>query len=193
MFPHTRELILLRVSAGQLLIVSSINITEVGGQRGERKKWIHCFERVTVIVYCAALSDYDQALTEDNNKVCRAHTSPLITTSHGGPAFQNRMAESLILFDAIVNSRWFLRTSVVLLLNKVDIFRHKLRNVSNRWCLSHSSPGLTNPKVPLEQYFSEYTGGPNADKASKYILWRFTQANRAKLTMYPQSVSFSAL
>ena len=43
------------------------------------------------------------------------------------------MAESLVLFESVVNSRWFLRTSVILFLNKVDLFRVKL------------------PKVPLEQ------------------------------------------
>lgn len=28
---------------------------DVGGQRNERKKWIHCFEGVTAVVYVAAL------------------------------------------------------------------------------------------------------------------------------------------
>ena len=41
------------------------------------------------------------------------------------------------------------------------------------------------PKVPLERYFPEYTGGPDINKAAKYILWRFTMANRAKLSIYP--------
>lgn len=29
-------------------------------------------------------------------------------------------------------------------------------------------------------------GGPDPAKAAKYILWRFTQTNRAKLNIYPQ-------
>ncbi len=32
---------------------------DVGGQRSERKKWIHCFEGVTAIIFCVALSGYD--------------------------------------------------------------------------------------------------------------------------------------
>ena len=28
---------------------------DVGGQRSERKKWIHCFEGVTAIIFCVAL------------------------------------------------------------------------------------------------------------------------------------------
>lgn len=29
---------------------------DVGGQRSERKKWIHCFEGVTAIIFCVAMS-----------------------------------------------------------------------------------------------------------------------------------------
>ena len=83
---------------------------------------------------------------------------------------QKRMQESLILFESVINSRWFLRTSIILFLNKIDVFKSKL------------------PKVPLERYFPEYTGGPDINKAAKYILWRFMQANRARLSVYPQCV-----
>ena len=43
---------------------------DVGGQRSERKKWIHCFESVTSIIFCTALSEYDQVLLEEKNQVC---------------------------------------------------------------------------------------------------------------------------
>ncbi|CAB3999179.1 guanine nucleotide-binding G(i) subunit alpha-1, partial [Paramuricea clavata] len=39
---------------------------DVGGQRSERKKWIHCFEGVTAIIFCVALSAYDLMLAEDD-------------------------------------------------------------------------------------------------------------------------------
>jgi guanine nucleotide-binding protein subunit alpha len=42
---------------------------DVGGQRSERKKWIHCFENVTSIIFCVALSEYDQTLLEESNQV----------------------------------------------------------------------------------------------------------------------------
>ena len=125
----------------------SIRMFDVGGQRSERKKWIHCFESVTSIIFCTALSEYDQVLLEELG--------------------QNRMVESLVLFESVINSRWFLRTSIILFLNKIDVFKSKL------------------PKVPLEKYFPEYTGGPDINKAAKYILWRFMLANRAKLSVYP--------
>lgn len=132
-----------KFAMGQL----SIHMFDVGGQRSERKKWIHCFESVTSIIFCTALSEYDQVLLEEGR--------------------QNRMIESLTLFESVINSRWFLRTSIILFLNKIDVFKHKI------------------PRVPLEKYFQEYTGGPDINKAAKYILWRFMQKNRARLSVYP--------
>lgn len=46
---------------------------DVGGQRSERKKWIHCFEGVTAIIFCVALSAYDLVLAEDEEMVGRSH------------------------------------------------------------------------------------------------------------------------
>ncbi|PWN93526.1 guanine nucleotide-binding protein alpha-3 subunit [Acaromyces ingoldii] len=132
-----------RFNMGQL----SIHLFDVGGQRSERKKWIHCFEAVTSIIFCVALSEYDQVLLEESG--------------------QNRMAESLVLFESVVNSRWFSRTSIILFLNKIDIFKQKV------------------PRQPLSNFFPEYSGGNDVNKAAKYILWRFTQTNRARLSIYP--------
>lgn len=44
-------------------------MVDVGGQRSERRKWIHCFENVTSIMFLAALSEYDQFLVESDNEV----------------------------------------------------------------------------------------------------------------------------
>lgn len=79
---------------------------DVGGQRNERKKWIHCFEGVHAVIFVAAISEYNQVLFED----------PLM----------NRMDEAVILFDEICNSKWFKKTAMILFLNKVDLFKEKL-------------------------------------------------------------------
>lgn len=81
------------------------------------------------------------------------------------------MMESLLLFDSVVNSRWFMRTSIILFLNKVDIFKQKLT------------------RSPLATYFPDYSGGNDVNKAAKYLLWRFNQVNRAHLNLYPQYVT----
>jgi guanine nucleotide-binding protein G(i) subunit alpha len=47
----------------------NIKLVDVGGQRSERKKWIHCFEGVTAIIFCVAMSEYDLVLSEDDEMV----------------------------------------------------------------------------------------------------------------------------
>jgi guanine nucleotide-binding protein subunit alpha len=41
---------------------------DVGGQRSERRKWIHCFDSVSSIIFCVALSEYDQELLEETRQ-----------------------------------------------------------------------------------------------------------------------------
>jgi len=140
---------------------------DVGGQRSERKKWIHCFENVTSIIFCVALSEYDQVLLEESNQV-RGPTFEFPCFTLTDRVLKNRMMESLVLFDSVVNSRWFMRTSIILFLNKVDLFKEKLG------------------RSPLGNYFPDYTGGNDVNRAAKYLLWRFNQVNRAHLNLYPQ-------
>jgi hypothetical protein len=53
---------------------------DVGGQRSERKKWIHCFEGVTAIIFCVALSGYDLVLAEDEEVVSFSQNKLIIKT-----------------------------------------------------------------------------------------------------------------
>jgi GTPase SAR1 family protein len=41
---------------------------DVGGQRNERRKWIHCFEDVTAVIFVTAIQEYDQVLYEDEKE-----------------------------------------------------------------------------------------------------------------------------
>lgn len=50
---------------------------DVGGQRSERKKWIHCFENVNCLLFLVAISGYDQCLVEDKDGVSNPTQSPL--------------------------------------------------------------------------------------------------------------------
>lgn len=50
-------------------LLSLYRMFDVGGQRSERKKWIHCFEGVTAIIFCVAMSAYDLVLAEDEEMV----------------------------------------------------------------------------------------------------------------------------
>lgn len=44
-------------------------MVDVGGQKSERRKWIHCFQDVTSILFLVSLSGYDQCLVEDKDSV----------------------------------------------------------------------------------------------------------------------------
>ncbi|KAI5284013.1 Guanine nucleotide-binding protein alpha-2 subunit [Ascosphaera aggregata] len=102
------------------------------------------------------------------------HQNELYIMDSAPYMFDNRMNESLILFDSVINSRWFMRTSIVLFLNKVDLFRAKIE------------------RSPLSNYFPEYSGGNDPNRAAKFLLWKFTQVNRAHLTLYPQYVDIKS-
>lgn len=87
----------------------SFKVMDVGGQKNERRKWVHCFDDVTAVLFVAAVSEYDQVLFEDE------------TT--------NRVEEALTIFDEISNSVWFKGSTTILFLNKRDLFKKKLPNV----------------------------------------------------------------
>lgn len=86
----------------------TIIIVDVGGQRSERRKWIHCFEDVTAVIFVVGISEFDQRLYEDQET--------------------NRMHEALELFNVMVNSKWFSEKPIMLFFNKSDIFARKLKD-----------------------------------------------------------------
>mmetsp|Transcript_9087 Transcript_9087/g.10445 ORF Transcript_9087/g.10445 Transcript_9087/m.10445 type:complete len:221 (+) Transcript_9087:1042-1704(+) len=81
---------------------------DVGGQRAERRKWIHLFNSVTSVIFVTSLSEYDQTLWEDS------------TT--------NRLSESVSLFKEHAESEQFRNSAFMLFLNKVDLFEMKYRD-----------------------------------------------------------------
>eukprot|EP01095_Lingulamoeba_sp_RSL-Kostka_P016937 TRINITY_DN854_c1_g4_i1.p1 TRINITY_DN854_c1_g4~~TRINITY_DN854_c1_g4_i1.p1 ORF type:complete len:357 (+),score=128.98 TRINITY_DN854_c1_g4_i1:114-1184(+) len=115
-------------------------MVDVGGQRNERKKWIHCFQDVTALIFCVAMSEYDLKLYEDERV--------------------NRMHESVTLFEEICNCQWFNDTSVIMFLNKSDLFKDKIK------------------KVDLNVCFDDYDGGLDYNKAVDYLKNKFVTLNR---------------
>lgn len=111
-------------------------VFDVGGQRSERKKWIHCFEGVQCLIFIIAISEYDQTLYEDEST--------------------NRIDEASTLWDSVSNSRWFAQSSLVLFMNKTDLFKAKLA-VS-----------------PLAHYMPQYQGDGEWPSASAYMLNHFS-------------------
>lgn len=117
----------------------SLRMVDVGGQRSERRKWIHCFENVTSIIFLVALSEYDQILFESDNEVMSQYV-PFSKVLFMFIFWQNRMEESKALFKTIITYPWFQNSSVILFLNKKDLLEEKI-------LYSH-----------LVDYFPEYDG-----------------------------------
>src|SRR4051794_2634079 len=71
------------------------------------------------------------------------------------------MQEAIMIFESISNSRWFKKSAFILFLNKMDLFKEKLR------------------RSPIQHYFPDYTGNPADWKAvSQYFLQKFIVLNR---------------
>jgi guanine nucleotide-binding protein G(i) subunit alpha len=118
---------------------------DVGGQRSERKKWPSrnfFFSKQTIkkkkikklvfadlnsLIFLCAISEYDQVLYEDDKT--------------------NRMEESLNLFEQHINNEHFKEKQIYLVLNKIDLFKKKIKN------------------APLNKFFKDFEGGDNFESA----------------------------
>jgi hypothetical protein len=76
------------------------------------------------------------------------------------------MYESMKLFDSVTNNQWFKNTSIILFLNKKDIFEQKIRT------------------SPLTICFPEYNGKNLYEEASQYIWLKFEDLNRSPKTKH---------
>ncbi|KAI1085048.1 G protein alpha subunit [Whalleya microplaca] len=138
---------------------------DVGGQRSERKKWIHCFENVNCLLFLVAISGYDQCLVEDKDG--------------------NQMNEALMLWESIANSHWFTKSALILFLNKMDLFREK---IAGSPITSHGFVDYQGPPDDYKQaskYFMDKFRALNRNP-EKEIYGHFTNAtdtNLLKITM----------
>lgn len=124
-----------------------LHMLDVGGQKSERRKWIHCFQDVTVILFLVSLSGYDQCLVEDKDA--------------------NQMQDAMAIWDSICHSQWFKTTSLILFLNKTDIFERKVKS------------------SPIKNFFPDYEGATgDVDEGKTYFKRRFlklsAKSNRQK-------------
>jgi len=128
------------------------NIYDVGGQRNERRKWIHQFEGVTAIIFVAALNHYDCVLFEDENV--------------------NALHESVKLFGEMCNLEWFTKTAMILFLNKDDLFREKIRNgISLKHCFDKNNGWFGD-----EYTGNEYKSNENSNNDDKYFKYCYETA-----------------
>ena len=60
-YTPTREILEYDTETNLLINGSLFQVVDIGGQLSERKKWIHCVENITAVMFLAALSDFDQS------------------------------------------------------------------------------------------------------------------------------------
>jgi len=70
------------------------------------------------------------------------------------------MTEALALFEEVCNSRWFKKTSMILFLNKCDVFAEKIQ------------------RVPISVAFPEYGGPQTYQDCAAYIQQQFEKLNK---------------
>lgn len=90
-------------------------VYDIGGHRAERKKWHHVLEDIDCLVFVVSLADYD---------------------THPGADNSYDLRDSLTLFESLLNTAKCSTTrTIVLLFNKVDIFRKKVKQspISDFW------------------------------------------------------------
>ncbi|KAL0486005.1 guanine nucleotide-binding protein G(i) subunit alpha [Acrasis kona] len=132
----------------------TIKMMDVGGQRNERKKWVHCFEGVAAIIFVINASEYDQNCYEDNET--------------------NRMRESLQLFEETVNSKWFVETNIIVFMNKIDLFREKIQK-RDLTCIFEDYKGGCNFENAIE-FMKEKFEEKNKFKDTKKVYTHLTCA-----------------
>ena len=130
---------------------------DVGGQRSERRKWLNIFDSVTALVFLIAINECQSPLSVDLRKCAESDIDDQRLYEDENV---NRMQEAMTLFESVANSRWFIKTSIILFLNKIDLFRAKLST------------------SPLSETFPEYRGGANYDAACGFLLEKFVSLNQ---------------
>ena len=90
-----------------------IRIFDISEKCTKRKKWLHCFQYITAIIFVASLSGYDETIDADGN--------------------ENVMHNSINLFADICNNKLFHQTAMILFLNKRDLFETKINPNSEQF------------------------------------------------------------
>jgi len=137
---------------------TTITLVDVGGSREKRKLWFPTFETlgpISAVLFFSAINEFDMTIEED--------------------AKTNRLVDSLKLWKQLTGSPLFKNVPFILLLNKSDLFKEKIKN------------------TPLMGVFADYAnfasrsdlqGCDDFTKGWKYIAMQY-QVHFCGTTFYP--------
>jgi len=114
--PTTEDMMRSRVKTSGVQTVEfavdrhKFTVVDVGGQRSERRKWLHCFDNVSAIIFLAPVDDFDMYLEEDDEI--------------------SRLTDTLSLWSEITSSQFFKPHIWILFLNKHDNLKKKIERNS---------------------------------------------------------------
>ncbi|XP_033732489.1 guanine nucleotide-binding protein G(i) subunit alpha-like [Pecten maximus] len=106
-------------------------MVDVGGQRSERRKWIHCFDNVTAIIFVTAMTFYHQM--NDSSDM-------------------NKLHESLLIFKSLCANQYLHKSAFLVFLNKMDIFKVMIQRKSLKCCFPRYKGGKS--FIESAQYIS---------------------------------------
>ncbi|KAI4255833.1 MAG: hypothetical protein L6R42_006544 [Xanthoria sp. 1 TBL-2021] len=95
-------------------------VIDVDGTRPARRDWVHTWEGADCLFFVASLAGYNRCVVEDTSA--------------------NQMQESLQLFKTLLSLELLKATAIVLILNKLDIFKNQIQ------------------KHPLKTWYPDFVG-----------------------------------
>ncbi|XP_012942864.1 guanine nucleotide-binding protein G(i) subunit alpha [Aplysia californica] len=123
-------------------------LCDVDGHSSVKKKWLQNFENVSAILFTASLGTYDIRSKENEE--------------------QTEIHDALRVFTTVTGHDGFLRTPIILFLNKKDIFQLKLK------------------KTPLTTAFPDYKGKNEFQEVCQFVQRKFESCvtNPDRLTVH---------
>jgi len=154
---------------------------DFSGQRNDKRKWLYQFQNFDGVFFITSVADYDKMISSDDNRETKEWREELnslgvfpgiITTLVSQYIEEgNALQEAIRTFDDFCHHRYFNGVPFTIFLNKVDLFKEKIKT------------------VPLSQCFPEYTGNNSFESACDFIEKRFLEVNQARSEVYIHYIS----
>uniref|UniRef100_A0A8R1DZE4 Uncharacterized protein n=1 Tax=Caenorhabditis japonica TaxID=281687 RepID=A0A8R1DZE4_CAEJA len=158
----------------------TIRLIDVGGQKTERRKWIHFFEGVTAVMFVCSLASFNQTSEEESKSIVwesssnKVQNKTLVRASGKAkvdkPGLVNRLDESVDLFKSVRENSFLSMSNFMLFLNKKDLLVKKLE------------------MFQFKDFFPEYKNWINSDNSmssvAEYIESMFREGLQSKHRIY---------